>query len=161
MKYFVRDGSVVSKVRNATIEKYLKMGCRKKTPLNSKPLVDYSVENNRISQIKIYVPDTEHFLDENRKEIVFDFDPELRPKLVDMQEMLLPVEDFLVWEGENMEARYITDCIASFQQACINHGERISMVDNGFIADPNPFLRESGSNMARAKMILKEAIKNT
>lgn len=150
-KVFVIDGSKLNKLRHAALRRRMTIGSCLKTPLEKKAQFTFLIERiddkNWVTQVTYYAPGS------NLPNSVFNLKGQARIKPSDWFEMVqFSSEHEALMEAYNEKA-IIHTAIKAFEEAAKIHGARQAAVANGFISNPEPFLRETGK-------ILKEAREN-
>ncbi|QQG32175.1 hypothetical protein CkP1_0240 [Citrobacter phage CkP1] len=152
-KVFVKDASMLLKIKKTQLRKLMLQGSRYDTPLDKKPLFEYRVEHingvNYVTWVECYTPG-------QYSSFEFELNEQTRVKYSDWYKIVEPVEDYNEWLEEIEEQEHLRSLIKNLENAAIEHGARKATVANGFISNTESFLYESGLALKNARQKVYE-----
>ena len=149
---FVSNPELLTKIKNEDLHNCMKIGSCIRTPLERKTTFNYSWASteygDRVISVTCYQPNSSI----PGKTFMVDI------ALSDWYRITSSVSNFDEWQEEVIEKDHIRSVIKTFEEAAKIHGARQTTVANGFISDPEPFLRESGKILKDARAALYEEL---
>lgn len=151
---FVAHGEYISGIKSPALKDLLKIGACMSTPLEKKATFNYSWKNingeDVIIQVTFYAPGSD------LPSQVINLRQGNYIPLITWYRMTRPVLEWSEFSEEYAEKERIRGIVKQFEEAAKIHAARQAAAANGFIADVEPFLRESGKILKDARDALHE-----
>lgn len=153
MQYFVKNGTFLNKIKHTRLRKLVMLGASHSASLNKKTWLQI----RGVSDDNLYVTAFDVFNPSLPRDLVSEtiyLNDLTKLKLEDFHAIFEPVAMYDLWRADEDEKERIRSVVASFENAAKTHGQRQCSVANGFIADVEPYLYESGKALKKAREAL-------
>lgn len=151
---FVANGEYISGIKSTALKDLLKIGACLKTPLEKKATFNYTWTRidgkDMVTQVTFYAPGSD------LPSQVINLKENNYISLQDWYRMMRPVYEYPEFKEEIEEGARIREVIKNLEEAAKIHGARQAAVANGFISEPEAYLRESGKILKDAREAMYE-----
>lgn len=125
MKYFVKDGGMLAKVKKTRLRKLMQQGSKFSTPLERKALFDPVIRDDTVIAVNYYNPSLGH--DHVAEQFIL---PSTEISLEDWNIIMAPVDQYPEFRKDKDSREALRNMLAEFEQLAKVHGVRQrSMLD--------------------------------